>query len=345
VLVHSRERILNELDDDLARFAERKLATRGVEIILNDRVKEATAEGIVLETGRLVPTATVICTVGNSPHPLLAKSNLPQEKGRLLVDEYLRVHGSDHLWSLGDSAMVPDVRRGGTCPPTAQYAMRQGRCAAKNILAVIQGAAPKPFVFGGLGQLAVVGRHSGVAQVMGIKFAGLLAWWLWRSVYWMKLPGLRCKIRVGIDWALDVLFPRDITKFAVERTEQLRRAHYRKGDIIFKQGEIGDRFFIIESGQVEVLHEQEGQPPKQLATRGAGESFGEFAILKRQPRMATVRCLTPVDVVTFTRRDFQTLVGSYPAFRRKLEQDIHGWVGDLPHELSETIKKMGTEVG
>jgi len=236
--------------------------------------------------------------------------------------------------------MVPDVRRGGFCPPTAQYAMRQGRRAAQNILATIHGKNPQPFVFGGLGQLAVVGRHCGVAQIMGVKMAGFFAWWLWRSVYWMKLPGLRCKVRVGIDWALDLLFPRDITKLAMQRTEKLRRAHYRAGDTIFRQGDIGDRFFIIESGEVEVLVDQNDQPPKRLATRGAGEYFGEVALLKRVPRMATVRCMTAVDVVTFTQQDFQMLVGSYTAFRRNLERDIEDRLRELPDSAAKTVRDV-----
>lgn len=324
VLVHSRSQILNELSDKLSKFAEKKLRQRGVEIILNNRVKEATPDGIVLSNGQLIESDTVICTVGNSPHPLLDKTTLPREKGRVQVDEFLRVQAMDNVWSLGDSALVPDVKRGGFCPPTAQYAMRQGRRCALNILADINGRKTKikPFVFGGLGQLAVVGHHSGVAEVMGLKITGILAWWMWRSVYFMKLPGLRCKIRVGIDWALDTIFPRDINKIALQRTDQLRRAHYREGDTIITQGEIGDRFYIIESGEVEMIQAQPGQPENQVAIRKAGESFGEIALLKDVPRTATVRCLTPVDVITFTRNDFKMLVGSYESFRSKITDDM-----------------------
>jgi len=249
---------------------------------------------------------------------------LPLEKGRVKVDEFLRVQSMNNVWALGDAALVPDVKRGGLCPPTAQYAMRQGKRCALNVLADIHGQKTKikPFVFGGLGQLAVVGHHSGVAEVMGLKITGILAWWMWRSVYFMKLPGLRCKIRVGIDWALDTIFPRDINKIALERSDQLRRAHYREGDTIITQGEIGDRFYIIESGEVEMIQTQDGQPEKQVAVRKAGESFGEIALLKDVPRTATVRCLTPVDVITFTRNDFKMLVGSYESFRSKITDDM-----------------------
>lgn len=322
ILVHSRDRILNELSPGLAQFAQRKLAQRGVDIMLNCRVSEATPDGLTLSDGRTIPAGTVICTVGNAPHPLIRSLSLPQERGRLLVDEFMRVNGQTNIWALGDSALVPDIRRGGHCPPTAQYAMRQGKICAANLLAASRGKPVKAFSFGGLGQLAVIGHRCGVADVMGMKIAGVLAWWLWRSVYWSKLPGVRCKLRVALDWTIDLVFPRDITKLALDRTDQLRRAHFRAGDDIIKFGELGDRFYIIESGEVEVLEPQPDGSERRVATRSAGDSFGEIALVQDSRRNATVRCLTPVDVVTFTRRDFQTLIGSYDVLKRQIAADV-----------------------
>lgn len=319
VLVHSRDRILNELNPELAEFAQQKLRARGVEIILNSRVNEATAEGVILKNGASIAAATVLCTVGSGPHPLVTALPLPQEGGRLKADEYLRVRERREVWALGDGAEVPDVLSGGTCPPTAQYALREGRRCAENILATVEGRPLRPFQFGGIGQLAVVGHRCGVAQILGRKVSGFPAWFLWRSVYLMKLPGLRCKIRVGIDWALDLIFPRDITKLDIQRSERLSRAHYRQGEVIIRQGEIGDRFYIIESGEVEVLRQDDDAPERRLCTLGKGQSFGEIALLKDTPRTASVRCLTPVDVITFGRQDFQSLMASSASLRRLVE--------------------------
>ena len=233
----------------------------------------------------------------------------------------MQVKGSNNLWALGDAALVPDVTRGGWCPPTAQYAMRQGRQAAGNIHAALQGRPLRNFQFKGLGQMAVVGRHCGVAQIWGWKISGFIAWVLWRSVYLMKLPGLRCKVRVALDWIMEIIFPRDITKVEVQRTEQLKRAHFQKGDSIIREGEIGDRFYIIESGEIEIVHQEPGQPERQLALRSAGDSFGELALLKDALRAATVRCLTPVDVIMFNRKDFLTLASSYNFFRQHMDKE------------------------
>lgn len=110
----------------------------------------------------------------------------------------------------GDSATVPDLVTGGTCPPTAQYALRQGRRLADNIAAVLQGESPQPFRFQAVGLLASLGRRSAVAEIFGLRFSGFVAWWLWRTIYLMKLPGFERKLRVAIDWTLDLFFPRDI---------------------------------------------------------------------------------------------------------------------------------------
>ena len=321
ILIHSGDRILQELDAGLSTFAQAKLEARGVQVQLKVRVKEVSDEGVTLSTGETIPAGIVICTVGNSPHPLVPKMGLSQEGGRIRTDEYLRITGTVNLWAVGDAALIPDLERGGVCPPTAQYAMRQGAQCARNVVATIRGEALRPFRFGGVGQLACIGRRTAVGRILGVPIAGFLAWLLWRAVYLAKVPGLRCKVRVATDWALDLLFPRDIAKIDLRRTEQLARAHYREGDVIVRQGEIGNHFYIIESGQVEVIREDPGEPPKCLGVRGAGTSFGEIALLKDAPRTATVRCLTPVDVVKFARQDFLTLTRSHDAIRGLLEKE------------------------
>jgi len=321
ILIHAGDRILHELDAGLSAFAQAKLEARGVQVQLRVRVKEVSDEGVTLSTGETIPAGTVVCTVGNSAHPLATKMELPQERDRIRTDEYLRIPGTVNFWAVGDGALIPDLERGGACPPTAQYAMRQGAHCARNVLATIKGKALRPFRFRGLGQLASVGRHTAVARVLGVQIAGFLAWLLWRGVYLAKVPGLRCKVRVATDWALDLLFPRDIAKIDLRRTEQLARAHYRKGDVIVRQGQIGDHFYIIESGQVEIIREEPGEAPKSLGIRGAGTSFGEIALLKEVPRTATVRCLTPVDVVKFARQDFLTLTRTHDAIRSLLEKE------------------------
>jgi NADH:ubiquinone reductase (H+-translocating) len=212
VLVHSGERLLPELSPRLAEYALRKLLARGIEVLFNTRVTGAAASCVRLSDGRRLPARTLVWTAGNHPHPLL--KTLPCERNRAgaVVDEAtLQVKGHANVWAVGDCAQIPDLsNRGEPCPPTAQHAVRQGAAAAENVAASLTGQPARPFRFRTLGVLMGLGHHSAVAEWRGKKFSGPLAWFMWRTVYLSKLPGVEKKIRVALDWTIDLFFPRDI---------------------------------------------------------------------------------------------------------------------------------------
>ncbi len=211
VLVHSGDRILPEIGPELADFALQRLQRRGIEFILGARVGAATAEAVDLTDDRRLPTRTFVWTAGNQPHPVLR--SLPLERNRagaLVVEETLRSTTRPDVWAVGDCAQIPDPLTGGNHPPTAQHALREGKALAENIGAVIAGRPPKPFRFTPIGILVALGHRTAVAEIRGLRFSGLAAWMLWRGVYLSKLPGLEKKLRVVIDWTIDLLFPRDI---------------------------------------------------------------------------------------------------------------------------------------
>lgn len=210
VLVHSGTRILPEVSESLSASALQLLRGRGVEVLLETRVLGSTADSVMLSNGEELPTGTFVWSAGTAPSPLLDRLDLPRTKtGKVQVDATMAVTGHPGLWAVGDSAAIPDVLKGGYCPPTAQFALRQGKRLAQNIAAVIEGREAVPFQFKSLGLLAGLGRRTAVAEVLGFKFSGFIAWWLWRTIYLMKLPGFERKLRVALDWTLDLFFPRD----------------------------------------------------------------------------------------------------------------------------------------
>jgi NADH:ubiquinone reductase (H+-translocating) len=217
VLVHAGDVILPELGPELGVYAHRKLAARGVEVMLGARVQRVTSERVTLSTGATMPCRLVVWTAGTSPHPLLHELPCRLERGRVIVDETLAVPGFSGVWALGDCAVVPDTRTGRPHPTTAQHALREADRAASNIAAVLRGETPKAFAFRTIGQLAAIGRRTGVARVFGVNFSGFIAWWLWRTIYLSKLPRLEKKIRVAIDWTLDLLFTKDFVQFLTVR--------------------------------------------------------------------------------------------------------------------------------
>src|ERR1700726_2605815 len=211
MLVHSGPAILPELGESLGRYAEEVLARRGVEIRLKNRVKSVTEGKVFLADGVSIPSHTLVWTAGTVPSPIISSLPCAKERGRLLVNQFLRVPDWPDVWAVGDCAFVPDIRNPGQShPPTAQHAIREGRVVAQNIAAAFLGGPGKLFSFKTIGLLASIGRRTGVARIFGFNFSGFFAWWMWRTVYLSKLPGLDKKIRVAFDWTLDLLFPKDV---------------------------------------------------------------------------------------------------------------------------------------
>jgi NADH dehydrogenase len=212
LLVHSRERILPELSGPLAAYAVERMAARGVAFKLNVRVKDARRGVVILSPDEEIRTETLVWTAGTTPNPVIKALPFEKDKrGAVLVDQTLQIPEHPSVWALGDCAVVPDGD-GKTCPPTAQFAIREAKQLARNLKEFIGGRSPAPFRFKSLGMLCVVGHHTACAEIRGWRFSGLFAWLLWRAIYLMKLPGLERKIRVVMDWAVELFFPRDIVQ-------------------------------------------------------------------------------------------------------------------------------------
>jgi NADH:quinone reductase (non-electrogenic) len=212
VLVHGGERILNELSEPLALYAQRRMAERGVTFRLKTRLKDAAPGRVVLSDGD-IEAATLVWTAGTAPHPLL-KTLGPEldKRGAVVTDQMLRVKDRSDVWAIGDAASIPDPRTGKSCPPTAQFAIREARALAINLHASLRGSPLRPFRFEPLGALCVVGHHTACAEIKGLRFSGLFAWLLWRGIYLSKLPSVERKVRVLVDWTIELFFPRDIVQ-------------------------------------------------------------------------------------------------------------------------------------
>jgi NADH dehydrogenase len=214
VVVHSGNRILPEVSESLSEYALKKLRSQGIEVLLETRIQGCTADTVRLSSGREIPSQTLVWTAGVAPAPILERLDLPRTPtGKVEADATLQVKGRPEVWTLGDCAAIPDLASdssGRSCPPTAQHALRQGRQVAENVAAVLRGEAPRPYRYKPIGLLAGLGRRSAVAEIGGLQFSGFPAWWLWRTIYLLKLPGFERKVRVALDWTLDLFFPRDI---------------------------------------------------------------------------------------------------------------------------------------
>jgi NADH dehydrogenase len=223
VLVHADGVILPELGEQLGRYAHKKLAARGVEIRTGTKVTALSDHEVTLSDGNKITTATLVWTAGTAPNPLLATLPCKTHGGRLPVNEYMEIPDRPGIWALGDCALIPDRVTGKPHPPTAQHALREGRVVAQNVTAALRGGRKKPFVFKTIGQLAAIGRRTGVARILGVNFSGFMAWCLWRAIYLSKLPRFEKKLRVAIDWTLDVIFSKDLVQFLTVRGQTVSK--------------------------------------------------------------------------------------------------------------------------
>jgi NADH dehydrogenase len=212
VLVEATDRVLPEIDLQLAEYALRELRGRGIDIRLKTTLEEVGADHARLSTGETLKTNTVVWTAGVAPQPILRELSLPlDERGRVPVDDHLRVQGLDSVWAIGDCAAAPDPR-GGTCPPTAQHAVRQGPVAARNIAAELGVGSAAPFEYRSEASFVNLGRYKAVGRIGDRTFRGFPAWWLARSYHMSQIPGAARKVHAVLDWTAGLPFKRDIAE-------------------------------------------------------------------------------------------------------------------------------------
>jgi len=220
VLVHGGAVVLPEEGEKLGLYTQDKLRERQVEVKLNTNVK-AYAEGKVLcDDGDAIPAGTLIWTAGVTPSPAIKDLNIDKQKGRIVVNDTLEVAGNAGVWAAGDCAAINDPATNAPYPTTAQHALREGNLLAKNITARIEGKPLNSFRYKSLGQLASIGRRTGVARIIGINFSGFIAWVLWSAVYLSKLPRIEKKVRVAFEWMLNLFFTRDLVQYITLRDVQ-----------------------------------------------------------------------------------------------------------------------------
>jgi NADH dehydrogenase len=215
ILVEATDRVMPEISPDLADFAVRELRGRGIEIRTETTLDELTATTARLSDGEVVPTRTCVWTAGVRPHPAVEELGLPlDDRGRIRVDRTMRVEGRENVWAIGDAAAVPDpAKKGGAAtPPTAQHAIRQGRRVAQNVAATLGNGRVRPFTFKTKGVFVDMGQGEAVADTIGIKWRGRPAWLLARSYHLWMMPGVKRKLRLLVDWNVQLLFGRDLSE-------------------------------------------------------------------------------------------------------------------------------------
>jgi NADH:ubiquinone reductase (H+-translocating) len=307
VLVEGSARLLPEIAErlpSLVDYTEKQLRRLGLEVRTGVRVQAATREEALLNDGTRIQTRTIISCSGIAANPVL--DGLPLERdprGRVVVDETLRTTRFPEVWAAGDCAAVPHPH-GGSCPPVAIYAMMGGRRIGRNVSRLLAGKPPKPFRFSGLGEAASMGHYKAIYHLKGLKLYGLPAWVAWRLTFFAFVPSWQRKLRLLADWMTTAVAGRDVVNVHMHEPFGMRREVYEPGQAIVRQGERGDRLYLIWSGEVDIVRSTGADAGEEhLATLGAGEHFGEMAVFDNVRRTASVRARTRTEVLALGKRE------------------------------------------
>jgi len=317
-LVHARDQILPEVASSLREFARKEMEKAKIRILLNARAVTVTSDGIELQDGTMVRGATVVCTIGATMPPLVQRLSLPKDANRLMTDADMRVRGIQNVWAIGDCARVINAHDDRPSPTTGQFAERQGRQVAENIVRVLQGQPTKPFSFRQLGQLCSIGDRNAVAEMLGFRLSGFFAWVIWRTVYLLKTPSWSRRAKVAFDWTWDLLFPRDLAYARNDQTERVARAHYRPGDYIFREGDPATNFYIIEKGEVDAIQRDATGEEKVIGTLRSGDFFGELNLIEGDLCLVSARARTALEVLVTGKEVFVQMSTTFTPFRKLL---------------------------
>jgi NADH dehydrogenase len=331
-LIEYANRILPTFPAELAAYATRRLQIHGIEVMTGVGTKSATGTSVELTDGRIIPTSTIVATIGNGPHRLVEALGLDMHWGRIKTDRYMRVPGHEGVWALGDAALIPLVDVPGEDPAhyatqTAQFAVREGRQIADNIVAKIAGKPLKPFAYKSKGSLASLGMSKAVADVYGVKLSGTLAWLLWRGFYLSFLPGFWSKFRVGLTWLINTVMPPNIVQIQ-SRPPATRYIHYRKGDKVFEPGMLIDGVYTVIRGSFRLTIDNPETGEHFEKVFKPGEHFGERVLVRSALRTGLVVALDDGVLLFIAQKDFTRFARAFPFldnyFRDYIERTFGG---------------------
>ena len=314
ILVHSGDRILPEMGVKLSEYVKQKLEARGIEIITNTMLTGMTGDAVELDNGEIISCRTVVSTVGNSLPKMVQNLDFPTERGRLSVDDKLRIVGCSNIWALGDVALIPNtVDEFNPCPPTAQFAVQQAHLLASNIAAEIHNLPLTGFSYKPRGSLASIGDYRGVAEIKSFRISGFIAWTLWRAVYLAMFPSAVSRLRIALNWLFDYFIPRNIVHVQQHLPPSTCFMRFKAGDVVADKNQILRGLYTVVRGrlQLEVLEEDGKLFKREILP---GDHFGERTIEKDILTTGRLIALEESYLMFIKRSDFAKLRDYLPGF-------------------------------
>jgi NADH dehydrogenase len=296
-------RVLPTFNDRLAQRVVDRMRSRGIEVRLGVGIKEATAGAVVLADGSRIETRSIIATVGIGTNPLVRAMPIELQRGRIPCDPFCRVPGWPGVYAVGDNAAVPDPASGQPFGAMVMVAFGEGRQAARNILADVRGQPPEPCHPARFGEVALLSRRYGVAQVRGVALHGWPASLVSRALFLSFMPTWRRRVGLALHWMGSAVMPDNLTPLPIGRSNTVVPMRFGAGETIVREGELSGRFYVITAGEVEVVQRVDGQD-QVIRKLGPGDHFGEIALLRDIPRTATARARKETELYALDRDAF-----------------------------------------
>ena len=305
-------RVLPSMSERVSAMAYENLTRRGIEVRLGTAVASASAHDVRLSNGEVIASRNLIATAGTGINPVVQPLAVNFVRGRILCDEFGRVSGWPGVFAAGDVAAIPDSHRT-PYPPTVTFAIAAGESVGMNVLATLRGEPLRRIEHESVAQVGIMSRRYAVAQIRGWAVQGRLGVLAGRLLFLSYMPNWRRRGRLLLDWLTSGLFGRDVTELQMDRTSGLSRMRFKAGDEIVRAGELGNRFYVITDGEVEIIDRRDRA--RVLGRLGPGEHFGEIALSQGVRRTASVRAAKDTGVIAMDRSDFRLLSESVPALR------------------------------
>ena len=316
-IVEFSDRLLPELDNQISIYTRNVFIKRNINVILKTALKEVSIYKVMLSDGKVIETNTIISTIGSTVCDLIKDSALPLKNGKIITNKFLEVVNHDNIWALGDNALIPnsDEKDKAFCPPTAQFAVRQARILAKNIVLKTLKKDLRQFQYSSKGSLASLGSKKGVGKVYFINIRGLLAWVVWRAFYLSFLPSFSTKMRVLFNWILEFFIPRKAVLTDQYDCENVSYKVFKKGDSVFEEGMIADGFYVVKEGEFENTFKKtkDGKVFKKIYRKGS--HFGSRVLLEGGRRTGNIRAKKDSLVLKIDSKSFKLLAENFPVLK------------------------------
>ena len=312
VCVDLETRVLPTMSEKVSAMAYKDLTRRGIDLRLGTKVASASAHEVRLSSGEVIATRNLIATAGTGINPVVQRLPVDIVHGRILCDEFGLVTGWPGVFAAGDVAAIPDSHRT-PYPPTVTFAIATGESVGINVLATLRGEPLQRIERESVAQVGIMSRRYAVAQIRGWAVQGRLAVLAGRLLFLSYMPNWRRRGRLLLDWVTSGLFGRDVTELQMDRSSGLSRMRFKAGDEIVRAGELGNRFYVITDGEVEIIDRHDRA--RVLRRLGAGEHFGEIALSQGVRRTASVRAAKDTGVIAMDGRDFRLLSETVPTLR------------------------------